>query len=296
MLSCYSDFKKKIYYRHNFLRAIFLEGYDIVINPVYSRAKRVDDAIVSAASANQRIGQERNNENVKAYEMNDDKGLYTRLFNSPPAPLFEFLRNRLFAEFITGRPSVISNTSINSENIPALETSQLPEKYFVVFPGSGSKNRIWPAENFVRVSDHLYEQFKWTAIICGGPGDQDYANAFIEEYTFPVINLTSKTSLPQLLLVLQNAQCLVSIDTGAVHLAAAVGCTVFGVFNGSQYGRFAPYPVAINKNFFPVYPDEVESDLEQGPAALEKYEYVVGIPYTRVSSQKVITVMNKYLN
>ncbi|MFX5734413.1 glycosyltransferase family 9 protein, partial [Acinetobacter baumannii] len=85
----------------------------------------------------------------------------------------------------------------------------------------------------------------YTAVVCGAANDEPYTTAFCDQYCHPFINLSGKTSLPQLLSVLRGARCLLSVDTGSVHLAAAVGCTVFGIFNGSQYKRFAPYPPAV---------------------------------------------------
>jgi ADP-heptose:LPS heptosyltransferase len=77
-----------------------------------------------------------------------------------------------------------------------------------------------------------------------------------------------------------------SVDTGSVHLAAAVDCTVFGIYNGSQYGRFAPYPKEIKNNFFTVYPNKLEKDIQQNK--INKYELITDIAYETVSAEKVI--------
>jgi ADP-heptose:LPS heptosyltransferase len=73
-----------------------------------------------------------------------------------------------------------------------------------------------------------------------------------------------------------------------VHLAAAVNCTVFGIFNGSQYKRFAPYPKELAANFHAIYPDNVEAELNDPAIVKEKYEFVVDVPYASVPAEKVI--------
>ena len=279
-------FKKSLIYRFKFLRNIYKEGYAIVINPTYSRAKRADDAIVMAAKAKHTIGMNRNNENYALYEMSFDKNLYTDLFIHKEKSLFEFYRNKLFTEFILQKKSTVVNITFHTSDIHSEINQSLPEKFFVVFPGSRNKNRIWPASHFIEVSNYLFEQFGWTVIVCGGASDAEYAQSFIENYQHPLIDLNSKTSLPELLLVLQKAKCLLSVDTGSVHLAAAVGCTVFGIYNGSQYGRFAPYPKEIKNNFFAVYPNEVENDIQKNE--LDKYELICNIPYNTVSAEKLM--------
>jgi ADP-heptose:LPS heptosyltransferase len=280
-------FKRDLRYRYRFLRAIFRENYTCVINLQFSRDKTFDDAIVQAARAGCNIGMVSNLENVRVYQSGYDKKLYHELFDYPEKPLFEFYRNRLFNEFIIRKSSLVKNTRIDTALLPGLPFS-LPKPFFVVFPGSRSTARIWPTDFFITTANYLYETFGWTALVCGGPGDTVFSEAFLAAYQYPVIDLTAKTSLPELLSVLQNAECLLSVDTGSVHLAAAVGCTVFGVFNGSQYGRFAPYPKEIADNFYAVYPDEVEKDLPYPQLVKEKYEYVVKLAYSQVLPDKLI--------
>ena len=288
-------FKKNMRYRLDFLANIYRQQYTCVINPTFSRDKRNDDAIVKSSKSPKNIGMVANLESVRSYERGYDKGLYTRLFDHPEKPVFEFIRNRLFTEFVTGKKSLVQDTKIDTDKLPPLP-AELRGKYFVVFPGSRSKARIWPATNFVTVSKHLFEQYGWTAVVCGGPDDAEYADAFNAAYTNPSIDLTGKTSLPQLMTVLKNAQCLLSVDTGSVHLAAATGCTVFGIYNGSQYGRFAPYPASMAPNFYPVYPDNVEAELADASLVKQKYEFVVDVPYSAVTPEKISKQTDLHFN
>ncbi|WP_288071812.1 glycosyltransferase family 9 protein [Hydrotalea sp.] len=289
-------FKTNMYYRFQFLRNIYLERYDIVINPIYSRSKRIDDSIVKVAKARVTIGMFRNKENYAGYENIYDFKLYKQLMPEMDKPVFEFYRNKAFTEFVTATKSLINKPEFSIENIHSDIPSKLFHDYFVVFPGSRSAQRIWPTENFVEVSNYLYEKYKWVAVVCGSGADQPYCKAFIEEYQHPVKNLTNKTTLPDLLLVLKQAKCLLSVDTGSIHLAALVNCTVFGIFNGSQYGRFAPYPKEIANNIIAVYPDIIDDAVAKGNENdLLKYEYVVNIPYASVTVLKMITTIKKYL-
>lgn len=287
------QFKKKINYRYHFLKHIYRERYNVVINPAYSRDKRYDDSIVKAAKAPARLGMVANRESTHSYETGYDRNLYTNLFVHPEKPIFEFYRNRLFTEFITGKESAITDTRVDPECLPALSLV-MPDNYFVVFPGSRSKERIWSTENFIRVSKYLFENYGWTVIVCGTGADAAYTNAFCEGYRHPVINLTGKTSLTEMLTVFTKARCLLSVDTGSVHLAAAVGCTVFGIFNGSQYKRFAPYPGSLAANFYAIYPDEIEKELMQDDIVKQRYEFVVRVPYNSVRADKIILAIHHH--
>jgi ADP-heptose:LPS heptosyltransferase len=278
-------------YRYSMLKKIYQEHFDTVINPTFSRDKSNDDALVIAAQAPHTVGMVANQECVRVYERGYDSTLYTQLFELKERPVFEFTRNRLFTEFITGKPSAVRDTKITPALLPACG-HLLPERYMVVFPGSRNRQRIWPTDHFITVSEHGYLTYGYTVVVCGAAEDQEYTAAFCARYRYPYIDLTGTTSLLDMLSILQQAQCLLSVDTGALHLAAAVGCTVYGIFNGSQYKRFAPYPAEIAANFHAVYPDEIEQELADPDIVQQKYEFVVAIPYAAVTAEKVIRVMS----
>ena len=286
-------FKKEISYRYRFLRMIYQQGYTTVINPAFSRDKRFDDSIVRAAKAKHNIGMTANTESVQAYELGYDKHLYTSLFSHDARPVFEFYRNKLFTEFVTGVASSVADTGIPPALLPVYHG--LPEKYMVIFPGSRSKSRIWPVAHFVQTAGYFYAQKGFTAVVCGAANDQAYTDAFCSSYPHPLLNLTGKTSLPDMLSILRQAALLLSVDTGSVHLAAAVGCPVAGIFNGSQYGRFAPYPKELASNFAAVYPKHIQQELTDPEIVRKKYEFVVDIPYDSVTPEQVIEAVKDIL-
>jgi ADP-heptose:LPS heptosyltransferase len=107
--------------------------------------------------------------------------------------------------------------------------------------------------------------------------------------------MTTKTSLTEFLEILAHAKCIISVDTGSVHMAAAVHCPVYAIFNGSQYGRFAPYPKELNKKFYSVYPDIVEKEIMEAPILPLKYVYHSGVSYNAVPAKKLITLIKRTL-
>lgn len=289
-----NSFKKNLLYRFKLLRQVYRASYHTVINPIFSRDKRNDDAFVKATKANTSIGMKANTESLKPYEIGYDKNLYNQFFDYPKKPVFEFYRNKAFTEFIIGKSSTTINTNISTNLLP-IYTENLPINYIVVFPGSRSAKRIWPIENFIQVCNYLYTEYQFTVVLCGSIGDKVYTDKFIQKYNNPLVNLTCKTSLAALLTIFSKAKMLLSVDTGSVHLAAAVNCTVVGIFNGSQYKRFAPYPTELNQHFIAVYPDEIEEELKNEAIVSKQYEFTVDIAYSDVKPIKVINLIKKYL-
>lgn len=279
-------FKKDVMYRYRFLRKLYLTHYDVVIDPLYSRDPRYDEAMVEAAKARLRLGMNRNTENVRNYEMKKRKNLFNRTFVMPQFPVFEFYRNKAFAEYVCGREVKITDNLFDTEKFP--EVSGLPERYFVVFPGSRNPARIWSTANFLSVADYLALTYGLTAVVCGSNADKPYCDAFVAQYGHFCVDITGKTGLAEMLSVLKKAQCLLSVDTGAVHMAAAVGCRVYGIFNGSQYGRFSPYPPGVAKAVVSVYPDEVEKEVMDMEQVQKKYTFTTSVSYDNVPAEKVL--------
>ena len=288
-------YKTSIHYRFRFSKNIFQENYSTVINPTYSRAKRVDDSIVKAAKANNNYGYARNNENYLTYEQSYDRNLYDQLLPILQKPVFEFNRNKAFAEWLTQKQSLIKNTLL-SESIKLPEVNQkfnIPDNYFVVFPGSRSNKRIWSAENFAITSNYLYDHYKFTAILAGASSDSQYGVAFENKYQHSIINLIGITTLPETLALIKGAKCILSVDTGSIHLAATVNCLSFGIFNGSQYGRFSPYPYAVSDKIKSIYPASISNEIANINMVNEKYEHIVPIDYNEVSPLQVIEIIEK---
>lgn len=286
-------FKKDLGYRLEILQQINRSGFEVVINPTFSRDKRHDDAIVLAAKGKQVYGMVANEENLRNYEKGYDTGMYHHLFRGPEEAMFELMRNRLFAEYVVGSKMDDFVWQLRKEQLPPVSVI-LPEKYLVIFPGSRSAKRIWPAQYFAEVATYCQQQFDWAVVLCGGPADISYANTFKQLFRGNVIDLTGATRLPELLTILKGAQWLITVDTGSVHLAAAVGCRVSGIFNGSQYGRFAPYPEELTQTIHAIYPKEIATDLQNPGIIRNEYTFTVDIPYDWVSPEQAIKTIKPY--
>lgn len=285
-------FKSNMWYRYRFLRHINRSGFEIVINPIYSRTLRIDDSIVKAASAKLNIGMPSNENNVLSFEKGYDKKLYHELADLPISNMFEFKRNKIFIEKVTGANTSGISLAFDTRS---LKKPLFPGDYFVVFPGSNHPSRIWQTDNFVETAAFLHTEYKYHAVLCGSAGDLLYTQAFLDAYPYPCTDMTTKTSLTEFLEILAYAKCVISVDTGSVHMAAAVNCPVYAIFNGSQYGRFAPYPKELNKKFYSVYPDTVEKEIMGTSALPLKYVYHSGISYNAVPAKKLITLIKRTL-
>jgi heptosyltransferase-2 len=98
---------------------------------------------------------------------------------------------------------------------------------------SGSAKR-WPAESFAALIDRLAAEGTG-AVLIGGPGDKMVGEAVLTMGSgAAAIDLIARTDLPTLAGVLVNCQGLVSNDSGAMHVGAALGLHVTAMFGPTE--------------------------------------------------------------
>ncbi|HXB08101.1 MAG TPA: glycosyltransferase family 9 protein [Puia sp.] len=282
-------FSRNLFYRFHFLMRLRQAGFSDAINLIYSRSWRTDDQLVAVSTAANTVAMQTTDLPISPLERTlTPAHLYTRLETAGAETLFDAGRNSRFIHGLLDMPPEPVTTRLTVGAPPA--GLSLPRTYFVIVPGSGHRDKRWPTENFAATARQLTRQYGLTPVICGSPADRQETLALHAVLGEQSLDLTGRTSLVDLLAVLKGAHCLISVDTGAVHLAAAVGCTVFGLFSGFHYGRFAPYPEAMTSRFFAIYPGETEEKIRSGRLAAR--DVPVG-EMAKIPVEKVLRVITK---
>jgi len=103
--------------------------------------------------------------------------------------------------------------------------------------------RNWRAENYAQLVNHLQTRHGARVLLTGGATDIErrYAGAIESAAAQPVENLVGRTTLKQLLAVLDHADLLICPDSGPAHMATAVGTPVIGLYATSNRQRTGPY-------------------------------------------------------
>jgi lipopolysaccharide heptosyltransferase II len=117
-------------------------------------------------------------------------------------------------------------------------------------PGAafGSAKR-WPPERVGIVAARVAVERGVTPVLVGAAADRETADAVRGAYDVAragrgaaLIDLTGKTDLPTLAGVLSRASAVVSNDSGAMHIAGAMGVPVAGIFGPTDEHRTSPLP------------------------------------------------------
>ena len=130
-----------------------------------------------------------------------------------------------------------------SWNIPRLENHEpeLPAEYVVLNIGATKEPNRWPLARFAELADRIDERFRMPCVITGGPEDRDDAAAVQNRARTKIINLAGRTSVMELVEIIARAECVVTADTGPMHLASALGTNLVALFGPSDPSRTGPY-------------------------------------------------------
>jgi len=110
----------------------------------------------------------------------------------------------------------------------------------VINLGASKAPNRWPAERFGSVAAKLCED-GYQVLFTGGPDDRAAARDAHAIAGPGAIDLTGKTSLPELAALLNQARLFVGCDTGPMHMAVAMGCRVLALFGPANPLRTGPY-------------------------------------------------------
>ena len=112
--------------------------------------------------------------------------------------------------------------------------------YACLHPGATRAGNRWPAERFAAVGDRLAAAGH-RVVLTGTDGERDAVDTVTRAMVAPALDACGRTSVGTLAALFAGAGVLVSNDTGAAHLAAAVGAPSVVVFpSDGDPRRWAP--------------------------------------------------------
>lgn len=234
-----AKFVKSFRYRFERLRDAREWRADIVINPRLTREFLWSDAVVRIIPSKMKIGSVGlKNLMTPAAELISNRW-YDRLL--PPAEVsdHETESNRKFISNVAGLDLASSKPKIPLHQDPEIA---IDGDYAVFVPGAMTDDKCWPAERFAEAAKYTNDAFGFQIVLGGGSADAAASERFIKHFTGDVIDMTGKTTLPQLADLIAGAKLVVTNDTGAGHIAAATGTPAAIITPGNFIGRFFPYP------------------------------------------------------
>jgi heptosyltransferase I len=112
--------------------------------------------------------------------------------------------------------------------------------YIVVGPGGSWRAKCWPPERFGEFCSQVERKFEMRVLVIHGPGEKEIAEEVLRAAA-PAKPTLISTTIEELMGLLAHARCLVAADSGPLHLAAALGTPVLGLYGPTDPARNGPF-------------------------------------------------------
>ena len=107
-------------------------------------------------------------------------------------------------------------------------------------PAASLPRKLWPIERFAEVADRLAETFDVLPLLIWGPGEEPLVEAMRGRMKREAL-VAPPTGIQELAHLLGKCALYVGNDSGPMHLAAAMGAAVVGLFGPTDPRRVAPW-------------------------------------------------------
>ncbi len=111
----------------------------------------------------------------------------------------------------------------------------------VLHPAARWPTKHWTPDAFAAVGDALADAMGAAVVITGGGVDVGAGEAVRTRMRRPALNLAGRTPLKVLAALLRRAAVMVAVDSGPMHLAAALGTPLVALFGPTDPARTGPY-------------------------------------------------------
>ena len=129
----------------------------------------------------------------------------------------------------------------DARNIAAQYIKEQPA--LVISPCSSKAYRNWSCEGYATIADYAITQYGMQVIISGGSSaiEKDYGQCIEKKSQHSLTNLVGKTSIQELLAILEKATLVIAPDSGPAHFCTTVDTPVIGLYACTNPDRARPY-------------------------------------------------------
>jgi len=245
----FSKFGENILYRLKTLVWLRRRGFYAIV--AISRSFRYVDVMVRFASSIEKIGPNGNEAMIPTQpELRFSNKWYSKIIDLKKrreTNAFELnlsFVKALGSKFRDPRLPILDKLAGRASN------KLIGASYAVFVLGAASSLRRWPVESFALLAKRFLCETPYFIVLVGTPSERLLAQRFVSMLgridRGRVIDETGKTDLMDLVSLLSKSICVVSNETGSLHLAAAVGTPSVCIAGGGDFGHLVPYPEVLD--------------------------------------------------
>jgi lipopolysaccharide heptosyltransferase I len=128
----------------------------------------------------------------------------------------------------------------SADTTAAIAAAGGPRRFIVLNPGAAWPNKRWPAEKFGALAASLRDRLGLPSLVTWGLSERELADAVVRASSGAATSAPA-TSVSDLAALLRDSALIVSGDTGPLHIAAAMGTPVVGLYGPTWPERNGPW-------------------------------------------------------
>jgi hypothetical protein len=138
-----------------------------------------------------------------------------------------------------GKPRGEQRVSLPCQGAIDERESRQSGNILVIHPGSGSKRKEWPLENFIEVAVAFSRGSSEDVVLLIGPAEKDLL-ALAREEARGRFSVYEVEALAQVMTLMGSSRCFIGNDSGLTHMAAFIGVPTVAIFGPSSPMRWSP--------------------------------------------------------
>ena len=141
------------------------------------------------------------------------------------------------------KPNIFANSEDKDYINQLLKQNNISasEKIVAVAPGAASHIKRWTKEGFAEVCDRLVEECSLQIIFVGDKEDSAIIREIISKMKKASVDLSGKTNLRQLAVLLKRCDLLISNDSAVMHMGSYLNIPVLAIFGSTDPKKYGPW-------------------------------------------------------
>ena len=245
----FRDFRKSLSYRYKIANRLFKVHYRLIIATDQLRHPDLDEAMIEMASPEQALAMEPRSWPKHDVQLQLNRRLYKRLFDSGPNKLDKVVRWNNFANWLLGKKMPPPRVHIDPDTLAEKPKRETPD--VLIQPFSAVAFKQSPVDIYRKIIESLSEGT--SVAIVGTPSDLEANPEYKELLELPGVSFNSAL-FKELVPDIRAAKLVISVDTATMHLAAAIGTSTLCLASAAYVGEIVPYaPEVTPENVHVIY-------------------------------------------
>jgi heptosyltransferase II len=165
--------------------------------------------------------------------------LTKKIISKPNDPMSDIYQNTLKKIGITVQnylPELHPNSVLKNEITKLLQNQGIDhtKRLIGIFPGALHYTKRYPATEFARFIDKVPDSYNCSFLILGSTDDYEIAEKIIARTGVKTYNLCGKVTIPELIVLIDILNLVISNDSGPMHIAAALKKKQIAIFGGTH--------------------------------------------------------------